>query len=75
MNVCINYKCYIMIELTFLKELMLINVFHYWYFLDERFKFEANVCNGCHDVLMMSMKNDVYSKILILVKIAEHYKT
>ena len=24
-------------------------------FFDERFKFQADVCNGCHNVLMMSM--------------------
>ena len=28
---------------------------HYWYFLNEGFKFQPNVCNGCHDLLMMSM--------------------
>ena len=28
---------------------------HYWYFLDKGFKFQPYVCNGCHDVLMMSM--------------------
>ena len=27
----------------------------YWYFLDDGFKFQPNVFNGCHDVLMMSM--------------------
>ena len=32
------------------------DVCHYWYFLDKRFKFEPYVYNGCHDVLMMSMK-------------------
>ena len=33
MNLCITYKCYILIKLMF----------------------QPNVCNGCHDVLMMSM--------------------
>ena len=28
---------------------------HYWYFLYKGFKFQPNVCNGCHDLLMMSM--------------------
>ena len=28
---------------------------HYWYILDKVFKFQLNVCNVCHDVLMMSM--------------------
>ena len=25
------------------------------FFLDKGFKFQQDVCNGCHDVLMMSM--------------------
>ena len=28
---------------------------HYWYFLDKGFKFQPDVCNGCNDVLMISM--------------------
>ena len=31
------------------------DVFHYWYFLDKGFTFQPYVCNGCHDILMMSM--------------------
>ena len=30
------------------------DVCHYWYFLDYNFKFQPNVCNNCHDLLMMS---------------------
>ena len=30
-------------------------IFHYKYFLDKGFRFQATVFNGCHDVLMMSM--------------------
>ena len=60
-----------MIELTYLKALMLIrqvnqkqcNVCHYWYFLDKRFKFQPDICNRCHNVLMMSMS---FSDIAIL---------
>ena len=52
-----------MIELTFLKELMLIkkstskecHICHYWYFLNKGFKFQPSVCNECHDLLMMSV--------------------
>ena len=29
--------------------------FHYWHFLNYSFKFQPNVCNRCHDLLMMSM--------------------
>ena len=25
---------------------------HFWYFKDVGFKFESDVCNGCHNVLM-----------------------
>ena len=31
------------------------DICHYWYFLDKGFKFQTNVCDGCHDLLMMSM--------------------
>ena len=52
-----------MIELLFLKELMLTkqsaskecDICHYQYFLNYNFKFQPNVCNRCHDLLMMSM--------------------
>ena len=63
-----SYKCYIMIELTFLKELTLIktsvskecDVCQFWDFKDKKFKFELHVCKGCHDVLMISINlNDI----------------
>ena len=31
------------------------DICHYWYFLDKGFKAQADVCNWCHDVLMMSV--------------------
>ena len=31
------------------------DICHYWYFINKGFKFQRNVCNGCHDSLMMSM--------------------
>ena len=30
------------------------DVCHYWYFLNYSSKFQPNVCNRCHDLLMMS---------------------
>ena len=55
----IYYECYTMIELMFLKELMLIKLVHqecdvcyYWYFLNRNFKFQPNVCSRYHDLLM-----------------------
>ena len=54
-----------MIKLTFLKELMLIrqvnqecDIFHYCYFLNQGFKFQPNICNRGHDLLMsMNLSN------------------
>ena len=31
------------------------DICHYWYFLNKGFKFRLYFCNGCHDLLMMSM--------------------
>ena len=31
------------------------DICHYWNFLNKGFKFQPNLCNGCHDLLMMSM--------------------
>ena len=28
---------------------------HYWHFLNYSFKFQPNVCNRCHDLLMLLM--------------------
>ena len=30
--------------------------FHYRCFLDKRFKFQPDICNGCHDVPMITVK-------------------
>ena len=35
----------------------------YWYFLNNIFKFQSSVCNGCHDVLIMSIE---FNSIAIL---------
>ena len=64
------YKWYIMIELKFLKGLMLIksawnecDICHYWYFLNYSFTFQPNFCNNCHDLLRMSVN---FSGIAVL---------
>ena len=31
------------------------DICHYWYFLNKGFKFQPDICNGCHHVLMMSI--------------------
>ena len=62
MNVCINYKYYILIELTFLKLLMLIRQMNQKtvrYFLEKCFMSLSNVCNGCHHILMSVNVKDI----------------
>ena len=39
------------------------NVCHYWYFLIYSFKFQPNLCNRSHDLLMISMD---FSDIAVL---------
>ena len=29
---------------------------HYWYFLDNSFKFQPNICNRCLDLSMMCLR-------------------
>ena len=37
------------------------DICHYWYFLNKGFKFHPNVCNRCHDLLIVSMNlGDIY---------------
>ena len=31
------------------------DVCHYWYFLNKGLKFQSNVCNRCHDLLITSV--------------------
>ena len=31
------------------------DICHYWYFLNYSFKYQPNICNRCHDLLMMSI--------------------
>ena len=31
------------------------DICHYWYFLNYSLKFQPNVCNRCHDLLMISV--------------------
>ena len=52
-----------MIGLIYLKGLMLMiqmyqkkcDIWHYWYFLDKRFKFEPYVCNRCHNLMQKAI--------------------
>ena len=47
------------------------NICHYWYFLHKGFKFQPNVCNRCHDLLMMFIK---FSNILIFKIKGSNYR-
>ena len=31
------------------------DICHYWYFLNYSFKFQPNICNRCHDLLIISV--------------------
>ena len=76
--ILVYHKCYILIELKFLKELMVIRQVNQkspifviiGIFLNKGFKFQPNVCNGCHDLLMMSIKLTV---VVILNIISADY--
>ena len=48
------------------------DVCHYWYFLNYSFKFQPNICNRCHNLLMMSVN---VSDIAILnIKACDHHR-
>ena len=32
------------------------DICHYWYFWNKGFKFQPNLCNRCHDLIMISTK-------------------
>ena len=46
------------------------DICHYWHFLNYSFKFRTNVCNRCHDLVMMSMN---LSDIAVLnIKVSDY---
>ena len=62
MNVCIIYKSYILIELTFLKVLILVRQMFQRSVLFATigiFKLRCDACNRYHDVLMSINLNDI----------------
>ena len=66
----IIYKGYILIELMFLKELMLVRQRNQKN-VNKDFNFQSRVCNGCHDLLMISMN---LSCIAILnIKVSDYH--
>ena len=43
------------VEVNKISESKECDICDYWYFLNKDFKFQPNVCIGCHDLLMTSM--------------------
>ena len=43
------------IDINKISESKECDICHCWYFLNKSFNFQPNVCNRCHDLLMMSM--------------------
>ena len=35
------------------------DIYHYWYFLNKGFKFQAYVCNGCYHLLISMNLSDI----------------
>ena len=46
------------------------NICHYWYFLNKGFKFRPNFCNGCHDLLVISMKLSI---AILTIKVDDYH--
>ena len=46
------------------------NIFHWWFCLDKVCMFQPDVCNGCHDVSMMSMNLTDIVMIITLIIVA-----
>ena len=50
------------------------DICHYWYILYKGFNFQSDVCNGRHEVLMISMNfsdSVDYRIVVLLVKLAK----
>ena len=47
------------------------DICHYWFFLNKGSKFHPDVCNGCHDLLMMAM--NLNSIVILNIKGADYY--
>ena len=43
------------------------DICHFWHFLNKGFKFQPNVCNRCHDLLIMSMNLSNIAIITVLI--------
>ena len=76
MNVWINYKCCIFIDLTYLKVNKAntskeYDICHDWYSLNKGFQFQLRFCNGCYIVLMKYINlNDIS---ILDIRIVNYY--
>ena len=43
------------------------DITHYWYFLNKGFNFQPNVCNRCHNLLIVSVKLSDFAILSIKV--------
>ena len=53
------------------KEWKECDICHNWYFSNKSFKFQPNVCNRCHNLLMMSMNRS--DKAILNIRSADFY--
>ena len=47
-------------------------IFHYWYFKDISFKYEADLCNGCHGLVQNAVG---FNNVAIVHVIGSAYRT
>ena len=68
MIVCVNYKCLeynrvdvpVGIVINNISGLRECIIYRYWYFLKINFRFQPEVCDGCHDLMQNTTSfNDV----------------
>ena len=63
MIVCVNYKCLEYNRVDVSVGIVINNICglrecimnRYWYFLEINFRFEPEVCDGCHDLMQKTM--------------------
>ena len=62
------------IDVNKTRETKEFDIYYYWRFLNKRVKCRPNVCNRCHDLLMMSMNLsniDFLNIIEIIIRISK----
>ena len=49
------------------------DICHYWYFLNHSFKFQPNVCNRCHDLMISMNLSDIAIIAVIILLLYSDY--